>query len=276
MTSISGLSPTVLSPRVFIRTHRKAQLLLSAILIAVLLLAFNYSSAAATFDDELQALWKLDDGSGGTALDSSGNDNHGTLNGDFLWTTEGIGGSLNLNGDGDYVTVGVGSQYSDLCINGCSFGGWINPNGQPAASRTYGIIGRYDYTDADMFFRLAYNRWGRLFAFISYDGTVTNRCRATSGYDFAFDRWQHVFVVFDGSTLKLYLDGVEEGSADCGFVGIDAAAWQDSESTFLGAFDSSDTQGEINAALDEIAMFNRALSPAELLDIYTNGVDAAP
>ncbi len=67
MTSISGLSPTVLSPRVFIRTHRKAQLLLSAILIAVLLLAFNYSSAAATFDDELQALWKLDDGSGGTA-----------------------------------------------------------------------------------------------------------------------------------------------------------------------------------------------------------------
>ena len=151
MTSISGLSPTVLSPRVFIRTHRKAQLLLSAILIAVLLLAFNYSSAAATFDDELQALWKLDDGSGGTALDSSGNDNHGTLNGDFLWTTEGIGGSLNLNGDGDYVTVGVGSQYSDLCINGCSFGGWIKPNGQPAASRTYGIIGRYDYTDADMF-----------------------------------------------------------------------------------------------------------------------------
>ena len=238
--------------------------------------AWSITTASTSFGDQLQGLWKLDDGSGGTALDSSGNDNHGTLNGDFLWTTEGIGGSLNLDGDGDYVTVGVGSQYSDLCINGCSFGGWIKPNGQPAASRTYGIIGRYDYTDADMFFRLAYNRWGRLFAFISYDGTITNRCRAISGYDFAFDRWQHVFVVFDGSTLKLYLDGVEEGSADCGFVGIDAAAWQDSESTFLGAFDSSDTQGEINAALDEIAMFNRALSPAELLDIYTNGVDAAP
>ncbi len=238
--------------------------------------AWSITTASTGFGDQLQGLWKLDDGSGGTALDSSGNANHGTLNGDFLWTTEGIGGSLNLDGDGDYVTVGVGSQYSDLCINGCSFGGWIKPNGQPAASRTYGIIGRYDYTDADMFFRLAYNRWGRLFAFISYDGTITNRCRAISGYDFAFDRWQHVFVVFDGSTLKLYLDGVEEGSADCGFVGIDAAAWQDSESTFLGAFDTSDLQGEINAALDEIAMFNRALSPAELLDIYTNGVDAAP
>ena len=245
-------------------------------LVGVFVLAFYYSSASAAFGDELQGFWKLDDGSGGTALDSSGNANHGTLVGNPLWTGEGIGGSLNLDGNGDYVTVGVGSQYSDLCINGCSFGGWIKPNGQPAASRTFGIIGRYDYTDADMFFRLAYNRWGKLFAFMSYDGTVTNRCRATSGYDFAFDRWQHVFVVFDGSTLKLYLDGVEEGSADCGFVGIDAAAWQDPESTFLGAFDSSDTQGEINAALDEIAMFNRGLSPAEVLDIYTNGVDAGP
>ena len=43
--------------------------------------------------------WKLDDGSGTSAMDSSGNGNTGTLNNSPTWTTSGMnGGALTFNG----------------------------------------------------------------------------------------------------------------------------------------------------------------------------------
>ncbi|MHC4113084.1 MAG: FN3 associated domain-containing protein, partial [Planctomycetota bacterium] len=55
-------------------------------------------------DEGLVAHWKFDDGSGITAIDSTGT-NNGTLNGDPTWTTGRVDGALSFDGDGDYVAV---------------------------------------------------------------------------------------------------------------------------------------------------------------------------
>jgi len=52
---------------------------------------------------DLVVHWRLDEGSGTTAYDSSGNNNDGTLNGDPQWVAGHLGGALDFDGDGDYI-----------------------------------------------------------------------------------------------------------------------------------------------------------------------------
>ena len=50
--------------------------------------------------------WMLDDESGNTAADASGNDNEGTLRGGPRWTAGRIGGALEFDGvDGYFVAA---------------------------------------------------------------------------------------------------------------------------------------------------------------------------
>jgi len=69
-------------------------------LLLVLSLALTNTARA-----ELVAWWKLDDGSGTTAFDSSGNGNDGVLEGDPQWVDGQLGGALEGDGSGDYIRV---------------------------------------------------------------------------------------------------------------------------------------------------------------------------
>ena len=64
------------------------------------------TSVSKAADPDLVAHWKLDDGSGTTAIDSSGNGNDGTFVGDPQWVAGKLGGALDFDGDGDYVDFG--------------------------------------------------------------------------------------------------------------------------------------------------------------------------
>jgi hypothetical protein len=50
--------------------------------------------------------WKLDDGEGDIAVDSSGNENDGVLMGDPQWVAGMLEGALDFDGDGDYLDCG--------------------------------------------------------------------------------------------------------------------------------------------------------------------------
>ena len=57
------------------------------------------------FTGDLQAHYTLDEGSGTIANDTSGNGNHGAVNGGATWTTGQSGGGLGFDGIDDYVTI---------------------------------------------------------------------------------------------------------------------------------------------------------------------------
>jgi len=82
--------------------------------VVVLLVGLACPVIAADPDPDLEGWWMFD----GDALDSSGNDRHGTLVGDAQLVDTGIlGGALSLDGDGDYVTIdgykGINADRSD-------------------------------------------------------------------------------------------------------------------------------------------------------------------
>ncbi len=57
-------------------------------------------------DSSLVGWWKLDDGSGTTAKDSSGQGHNGTLTNGPIWTTGHAGSGLQFDGVDDFVDTG--------------------------------------------------------------------------------------------------------------------------------------------------------------------------
>ena len=81
------------------------------LLLTVLLFGgffFQFHTASADITTGLVGYWTFDEGSGTTAVDSSGNGNTGTLNGSMTgndWVPGKYGSSLDFDGSDDYINV---------------------------------------------------------------------------------------------------------------------------------------------------------------------------
>src|SRR5206468_1484793 len=77
--------------------------------------------------------------------------------------------------------------------------------------------------------------------------------------------WQHVAAVYDGSNYLIYVNGVVQSGSPF----LD----QDNEAAGPGSKIGSDNQIEepFDGLIDEVEIFNRALSAAEILAIYNAG-----
>lgn len=75
--------------------------------ILVFLAVFLISSVSAlSVDSNTVALWNLDEGSGISVIDATGNGNDGTLIGGATWTTDSVSGfALEFDGVDDYVQI---------------------------------------------------------------------------------------------------------------------------------------------------------------------------
>jgi hypothetical protein len=80
------------------------------------------------------------------------------------------------------------------------------------------------------------------------------------------DRWHHVAAVFDGSRLTVYLDGVAENS-----VATTVAPGSGTASVKLGGR-GDDTFQRLQGDLDEAAIYDRALTAAEIEKHYFAGL----
>jgi len=85
------------------------------------------------------------------------------------------------------------------------------------------------------------------------------------------NEWGHIAVVYDGNTVKIYINGDEHVSKDwTGGVGISTAD--------LGLGDGlypSFNCPTINADIDEVRIYSRALSPEEIDESYSSGTAGA-
>lgn len=73
--------------------------------LIIILFILTIQPARADVTDGLVGWWKLDEGSGTTANDSSGQGNTGTLTNGPTWTSGKRDGSINFDGNNDYITV---------------------------------------------------------------------------------------------------------------------------------------------------------------------------
>jgi hypothetical protein len=163
----------------------------------------------------MEAYWKFDDGSGGTATDSVGT-NNGSLKGNTTWTSGRMGTALSFDGNGDYVALATSidalagnSLTAQAWVRLDEFAGSINP-----------ILTQHDESYYGYYFYVVNGAP----KFYVYKGTSFFEVISPEALN--ADQWYHVAGTHDGSKLRLYVDGRLKASASsAGLTGTDSDAY---------------------------------------------------
>ncbi len=203
--------------------------------------------------------WRLDEGSGTIANDTSGNGNSGTLRGKATWST-GIAGksAVSLDGSSGYVdihrtVVDTSKSYSVAAsVNLTKTSAW-----QTAVSID-GLTGSGFY--------LQYCADCHAFAFSvrNLDSSTSTPIRAIASSAPITGRWYHLIGVYNATNrqIKLYVDGILQStqSYDSG--------WRASGDTVIGRARWLGVPVEYWAGpIDDIQLYPRALSQQEIQNL---------
>ncbi|MBN2455049.1 MAG: LamG domain-containing protein [Sedimentisphaerales bacterium] len=199
----------------------------------------------------------------GNADDSAGA-NHGTVYGDPDWTEGKVGDALKFDGVGDYVHLGNDNSLKPpLPI---TISAWIKLN---AVGDTYTVVSLDD--PSSDYYGVFLQVWPTNVVQISYgdgggDNPFHRRTKmGTTVLD--MDTWYHVAAVVRGPTdMDLYVDGADEGT----YEGTGGGLTYSSGDSFVGS--TGGVRSYFDGIIDEVAIWNHALSPGEVTDIYLNGV----
>jgi PKD repeat protein len=192
----------------------------------------------------LVAAYGLNEGSGSSVADVSGNNNKGTLTSGVTWTTQGkFGKALVFNGFSGRVDI-IDAPSLRL-TTAMTLEAWVNPTTVSSAWRDVVYKGNDNYY---------------LMATSSQSSVPAGRVGANRAYGtspLATNTWTHLAVTYDHATLRLYVNGVQVSSvAYTGNITTSANPLQIGGDSIYGQY--------FQGLIDEVRVYNRALSQAEI------------
>jgi hypothetical protein len=242
---------------------------------------FSTMPVITVTDPNLVGWWKFDEGQGSTAIDWSGQGNHGSIRGGTAWVQGYDGGALRLRGVDGYVDLPIGPVIATL--NSATFTTWVN----------FSNVG---------------GAWQRIFDFGSGTPTYIFLCPRTGtggpmrvaittgggGGESLIDSpdtlptgWHHVAVVIRTGSMQIYLDGALAAS---GSTAVVPSQLGQTNSNWLGRSQYV-ADAYFNGILDDFRIYNVAMSQADIpktmrgdpllawgpkpADEYTPDIDAA-
>ena len=156
----------------------------------------GFVSAQFELDSNTVALWHFDENLGSTAFDETTNDNDGAING-ATWTAEGkFDNALNFDGLNDLVAVPYSQSIGELPE--LTLEAWIKRNSQAdgmviSKNGPYFLSVRNNVLEGGI-----------------YAGPGWIHVNGTSKLE--VEKWHHVALTYNGSFVKVYLNGLEDGS----------------------------------------------------------------
>lgn len=190
------------------------------------------------------------EGSGTTAHDLSGMGNDGMLNG-ALWAEGRFGKALSFAGGGMVSVV----EHPSLKLTVFTVAVWVKISAMPASY--VGILQK----DGDrirnygLFVAGADNPGNEGKAFFSLTSAIPEDWKGAFSQNTIVDgRWHHLMATYDGSVMRLFVDGVVHSEVQVDVVPAD---------TNLGVIIGYGFPGEI----DEVRIYNRVLAPPEIAEL---------
>ncbi|MFI6927777.1 LamG-like jellyroll fold domain-containing protein [Nonomuraea spiralis] len=199
--------------------------------------------------------WALDEGSGTTAADSSGNNHPATLTGATAWGAGKIQGGLKLDGTNGYAATNGAAVHTNASYTVAAWG-FLDSTTQEAT-----IVSQDGAVNSA--FKLGYSPSDGKWRLITYQSDITNATpvRAVSSQAAVAGRWTHLAGVYDAAAgkIRLYVDGLL--NAEAAFT----STWDAAGSVEIGR---TKVNGSFNSyfkgTIDDVRVFDRALTVAEI------------
>lgn len=213
------------------------------------------SYTAAVLAGQPIAYWRLGESSGTTAFDYVGG-NHGTYNNVALGQPGAITGdpdtAAGFDGTSSYVSTPVSlnstPRFTAL--------GWIN-RAADQASRT-GLWGQNDLVEFGYIDNNTIQAW-------------TDNGLNVSPNPIPNGQWGFLALVSDGPTISIYVNGALAGSRNHTLPANNSSLFN------IGGGGIFDVSGNFfNGRIDDVALFNRALTAAEINGLYDLGANECP
>lgn len=226
------------------------------ILIVALVLGLSATALGIGMTD-LVAYWKFDEGEGAVAHDSVGNYD-GTISG-AVWAT-GISGSA-LVYDGNDNRCDMGDRTGLEGFSQVTIAAWVYWEPGSAFVREC-IAGK------ELVYKIDINHDTGTIRFLTgndWTGSMLTSNTAIQQYN-----WYHIAATYDGIVKKIYINGVQDANT----LNTSGSLGSNSRSFAVGAFDKGgDWNRHIKGKIDEVCVFDRALTELEVQDLYRNGIE---
>lgn len=205
---------------------------------------------------------------------ASGTPHNGALINSPIWTAGHYGNALSLS-NSQYVSIPAPTPDIFNITGDLTIAMWINPNSVTCsgADPAYALISKRSSNHATPY-ELFIGCGGSLT--LHYWGTNIQWPNFTSTGSITTGAWQHVAVTrsFSGTnaTVTFYINGVEAGSSTQNTGQVLASSdplWISRDGYNTGYTN----EGSYSGLMDEVQIYNRALSAADITNIYTNHSD---
>ena len=226
--------------------------------IAATMAALATAAAPATASTGVVGQWRLNEGAGIVATDSSGYGDNGTVIGPAGWFNGADGGGLKFDGGTARIVVADESQLDPA--NSVTVSAWVERTGSPGeykyvvAKGGHGCIaasyGLYSGPNGGLQFYVSRGR-----------GTVYARS-PDAGQSVWDGRWHLAVGTFDGDTIRLYVDGVQVGQGTK-YPGPIEYQLSDANDLIIGAYPSC-SQENFDGAISNVRIWNTALSAGQV------------
>ncbi len=201
-------------------------------------------------DPTLVGWWKLEDEKSGTAVDYSGSDYYGELRGGPQWVEGYYGDALDFDGIDDFVNI-AGSSAWPSGTEARSLCGWAKTDSVATGWRWIAAFGSPGAGTAMFIGMNGMRLYGGGYGSDEIDVWVDGFWKVGV--------WHHICVTYDGTTGRLYADGVEVASG--------ARTW-DLVPGLAHIGRQVNSAAEFwDGMVDDVRVYNVALTPDEIKEV---------
>jgi hypothetical protein len=214
------------------------------------------ATTASDISDSLILNFRFESGSGRLAVDSSAYQNNGNLVNGVKWVEGYSGGGLEFNGVSAYIDLGE-NEYFDL-QTGITVAAWVKQY-DAANSEHNPWITKGDHT-----FGLKHYS-GNSYQFFIYNNGWYSASTPSSFQD--NNKWMYFAGTYDGKVVRIYVNGEPKAQrAHSGSIDLGSAYHVN-----LGR-NSEHTDRLFHGVLDDVKIFNVALTAEEVVLLYSDAI----
>lgn len=231
----------------------------------------GYSSSSSDFTDNLVSLWHMNESTGTTLHDSSGNERNATTSGSPTLGSVGVlGNAVDFNGTNQFASTG-NFDLSDTKIVTVAF--WLNQ--QITTGTTIAFEHSSNFNTNNGFVFVARDSTGS----VSANSTWVGMRDSSGHYNIKYIAgipmgWSHFVVTYDRTTtpnqMKIWRNGIQLSVTDTVYNGDSSSTFANLPLYFMSRGGSSLRN---RGSLQEFSVWKRSLSSSEALELYRRGAN---